>query len=595
MIHPSEKWRFVEPLGDKGFFEDDVVQHVVTEHRAMRRALSERVSADPVALEEVRQQASLAATYNAPALPRVYAVEMVKGRITIIMELVTGAPLDDEINHQKFVHPYEWASFACKLLEELLELRQCATRFHKLDSEHIVLQDSGDIRITSRWPVGTVQPPTLEASPVLQRMVEQPRVGVYTSTAPANEAAEIEAVKNILARMAAGSTRHTFDQLREEALKAPNMHASPLAGVDVVIANILMGMHPRPQGTGEFTNLFNVHAVIKRLCDDEMRRMAEAQQAAAAMGMQRQSGIVPNLYTGQGSTLDSQVVRTSSANVPVYRDPITGAPKDPVTGSYREVVNPLRDAHTPPRDHQSHGSSSGQRPPIVPDEDHNPYAPPATMAHAPGAGHAAPAKDPISATPRRDSRSGNRVASASVDAVNPYATERDADSGPVLQVGSAKHSAPAPVYRAPSNVGKKLVPIIGGIVAVALLVAGVIFVLPMLKPKPPNTKPVAAIAPLAKTTVMVNEIVMIDASGSKDGENDKLTYYWVQKAPTDGRVSLTESGTSIGGERKEFATQSPKIDAQFFTIGDFSFELKVGDGQSFSDPATIDVKVVPKV
>ena len=88
MIHPSEKWRFVEPLGDKGFFEDDVVQHVVTEHRAMRRALSERVSADPVALEEVRQQASLAATYNAPALPRVYAVEMVKGRITIIMTMM---------------------------------------------------------------------------------------------------------------------------------------------------------------------------------------------------------------------------------------------------------------------------------------------------------------------------------------------------------------------------------------------------------------------------------------------------------------------------------------------------------------------------
>ncbi|MCC6546499.1 hypothetical protein IT570_04960 [Candidatus Sumerlaeota bacterium] len=599
MIHPSDKWRFVEPLGDKGFFEDDVVQHIVTEHRALRRAMSERASADPVCLEEVTQQASLAATYTAPALPRIYCMETVRGRATIIMELVTGAPLDDEINHQKFIAPYEWASFASKLIDELLELRQCSTRFHKLDSEHIVLQDSGDIRITSRWPVGTVQPPTLEASPLLQRMVEQQRVGVYTSTAPANEAGEVEAVKNILTRMAAGSTRHSFEQLREEVRRAPNMHSSALAGVDVAIARILMGMHPRPDGTGEFTNLFNVQAVVKRLCEDEARRIAEAkaQMASFRSGAHHQ-GTTPT-FGGQGTPIDSPVARSSSPHVPIYRDPVTGAPKDPVTGSYREVAGALREAahHTPAKDPPSHGS--GQRPAITtphphsPDEDLNPYAPPPAMVHAPGTGQHAPARDPISGSVRRDSRSGQPVRNVPTEDVNPYAVAaKDEPSGRVLQVGPARTHAPAaPVYRPPSNVAKKIIPIV---IAIIVIGAGVVFILPMLKSKPPNTKPVALIAPMASSTATVNEIVTIDASGTKDGENDKLTYYWEQKAPADGRVSLTESGTSNGGERKEFATQASRIDAQFFTSGDFKLELKVGDGQSFSDPVTVDIKVIPK-
>ncbi|MEO8376483.1 MAG: hypothetical protein ABI579_02345 [Candidatus Sumerlaeota bacterium] len=598
MIHPSDKWRFVEPFGDKGFFEDDVVQHIVTEHRALRRAMSDRVTADAGCLEEVKQQATLAATYNAPALPRIYAVEMVKGRLTVIMELVTGASLEDEINHQKFVRPYDWASFACKLVDELLELRQSGTRFHKLGAEHLVLQDSGDVRITSRWPVGTVQPPALDASPLLQRMVEQPRVGVYTSTAPPNEAGEIEAVKQIFTRMAAGSVRHSFEELRDEAKKAPNMHPSPLAGIDPSIARILMGMHPRPEGSGEFTNLFNVQSAVKRLCEDELRRMADVQANAASMGAAalHQSTPVTNMYAGQGNGPDSQMVRTSSANVPMYRDPVTGAPKDPVTGSYREVTSALRDAaaqSAPSRDHESH--SSAQRPAHHgPGEDHNPYAAPPTMAHAPGTLHYPPVKDPISGATRRDSKSGSaRAGSASTDAINPYAAaQKDEDSGPVLDVGGRQSREVA--YRPPSNLGKRFLPVIIGVAALVIVAAGVFFLLPMLKSKPPNTKPVAIVAPLTKDTVNVNELITLDASGSKDQENDQLTYYWEKKSPADGRVSLMVNGTNEGGEKTEFATQSARIDAQFFTSGDFSFQLKVGDGQTFSDPITVNVKVVPK-
>jgi hypothetical protein len=598
MIHPSERWRFVEAAGDKGFFEDDVVQHTVTEHRAMRRSFTEKITADPVALEEIRQQAQLAAGCNPPALPRIYMVEEVKGRFTILMELIEGVPLEDEINHQKYVRPRDWALLASQLLDELMELRQAGARFHKLSSEHLVLLDSGDIKITQRWPVGTMLPATLDASQSLQRMAMQPRVGVYTSTAPVNEQGEMEAVKQILVRMAAGSARHSFEQLREEVKKAPSMHPSPLAGVDFAISQVLMGMHPRPDGAGEYSNLFNVQAAIRTLLDDENRRISQHtnQSGLVGQGSYNQPSPVSDLYaTPPKGSLGGGQRSTPNSLSDAYRDPVTGAPREVGSISSRDPISTsgARDPRSggPPRDLGTGGrtpmpGSTPQRDPAS-GARRSPHPDPITGSSG--------RRDPVSGVaPKRDSKSGSGLRqAASIEDVNPYANDpvvEEIAAGPI----SPPSASVIPAYTPrKSAAGAAIKWVVIAVVVLAALGGGAVYVLPMLKAKPPNNKPVASIAPLAQSTVRMNDIITLDASGSTDEEPSKLTYYWERIAPADGRVILTEAGTSKGGERTEFATSVSKIDAQFITTGDYVFELKINDGSMFSEPVRVQLKVTP--
>lgn len=593
MIHPSDRWRFIEAIGDRGYFEDDVVQHSLTDHRAFRRSFSEKLCGDPVAIAEVKEQTRLAAASHAPALPRIYMCEEVKGRFTVISELIEGTPLEEEINRQKYVRPLDWANFAMQLLDELQELRHAQVRFHKLSHEHIVVLDSGDIKIAQRWPVGSVLPATLDSSATLQRMYVQTRCGVFVSNAPADEAGEIEALKQILIRMAAGASKFSFEQLRDEVRKAPHLHPSPLANVDYSISQILMGMHPRPDGTGEFTNLSGVHSAVRALYQGESHRHVLGAEAHGATP----GGDMHDAHSPGGG---------SSHPGGVYRDAVTGAPKDPVSGMYRDAVTGAPVHRDPSSSHARHDpiSTSGMRDPASRGGARDPatgggagggsaiYRDPATGPH-PGTARPAGAPSSPAVPVRRDPKSGSGgfqavpIRTTSEDE-NPYSASAVPDALTPVSVPAA-----VPVQVVVRERRGNIITWVAIIVVIAAIGAGIYFALPLLQGSGNNHRPVAAITPLSQTTIKMSDRITIDASGTKDEDGDILTYYWRMLEPAGGRVIFTDKGSNQGGEKVSHATRSPAITAQFITTGEFVFELRVNDGALFSEPVTIKVRVDP--
>ncbi len=202
MIHPSRRWRFINQLEDRGYCEDEVVQHNVTELRALRRSFSEKFTEDEVAVEEVRKQTKIAARCNPPALPRLFALEKVEGYLTLVTELVEGVQLETLVEKKRFAKSREWVEFAISLTNELIELRNQDVKFERLDYKHLVVTDSNEIRITTRQPVGKLDAEVLAESKFLKRFEIRNQGGVYTAPGKPDEQAELWAIREILANAA---------------------------------------------------------------------------------------------------------------------------------------------------------------------------------------------------------------------------------------------------------------------------------------------------------------------------------------------------------------------------------------------------------
>lgn len=540
MIHPSRRWRFIQELEDQGYYEDEIVQHQVSEHRAIRRSYSEKFSQDEIASGEVIAQMRLAANCMAPALPIVYAVEITKDRLSYIMELVEGVEVVHLLRQKEFTKPRPWSSFAIKLVEELVHLRRTGARFEKLPLDHLVIAENDELRIRQRFPVGPLDPDLVAKSRFLQRFEIIERGGVYTSNTPPDEAAEMEAIRDILLKAAAANTSSTFDELRQEVLAHPERHSSPLARIDSTIAEFLFRMNTG-SGSGDIRTLDLLRSRLQQFRSDAISA-ATADQTT--MWNQPPAAPPPQAKPARPAFNPDEPADNPFHHKPVAADyNVDESPATPSFGGGASTPppKPARRKEAPPP------------PPVGPiDEDINPFAmgaPP--VASSPGGD--APARPSPAVplpTPPRPRRSGPLVSPAMVRNL-------------VIAVG-----------------------VIGVVVALAVIVP------PMLNRAPvDSTPPVAVISGSGTISARVNERITLDASESRDETATTLSYSWQVVSPAGGKGLFVDPGGGQVTETASFVTRSPSVIVQFLNAESYVVELRVNDGTLFSQPTAVTVEV----
>lgn len=543
MITPSARWRFVEEIDDKGYFEDELVQHHLVEFRALRRSFSDKFCADKIAVEEVCEQMKLAARCNSTLLPIVFAIEEVEGRLTVIMELIKGQGIKHLVTRGELSKARPFSEFAHRFVRNLLDARQVGARFDRLDVNQIVIVPSGDICVTQRFPIGRIPPERLEKSPYLRRLNAQIAGGVYTANEPPDERAELHVLREMLTKAAAGSTKISFDELRAEAAQNPRMYHSPLARVDKEIAQILIRLSSDPGADGQIISMEGL--------EDALSSLKRASQAK-----KEQPGLEKPLEYATYDNLPPSVAPPSPGS-----SPVTPLPSPRISQSLYKMPD---ESALPEKSGETSGIKAGP----------------------------APLPDPISGGMKSPAPKKTKVkkAAAGLDMpedLNPYASDEEKAAARVKEQSSG--SVLSPVARRKTDKGPIIKMASIGFLAIILIAAGIVFVPPLLSSPEPNEPPVARVMPLG-SAFAVNEEVHLDASGSSDPEGQDLIFFWQTESP-DTVVIYTDPETGRVSSKANFVVRSPKIIAQFQGAGEHVLELKVKDQAQFSEPVRVSVTV----
>ncbi|MBI5153596.1 PKD domain-containing protein, partial [Candidatus Poribacteria bacterium] len=120
-------------------------------------------------------------------------------------------------------------------------------------------------------------------------------------------------------------------------------------------------------------------------------------------------------------------------------------------------------------------------------------------------------------------------------------------------------------------------------IAIVVLIGVLGFVAKVVFLVKPNGPPLPVIAELPEL-VEVLEAVPLDATGSSDPDGDPMTYTWRVTNLDRKDYRIEPNGTS----------KSSLTAIQFFQSGQYTIELRVFDGKSYSTPITRDIIVSSK-
>ncbi len=554
MIHPSARWRFIQEISDKGYFEDEIVQHHLIEFRALRRSFSEKFCGDDAAVREALDQARLAARCNSPLMPIVYAAEKVQGRLCIIMELIRGRPVTELVGRSKFSRTRDWAAFTHRLLDNLLTARDAGARFERIVLEHFIISPTGEVRIVERSPVGLLTREKFESSHYLQRIAAQTGGGVYTSEELPDERGELDALREILVKVAAGNVKADIGKLREVVLKEPNMYPSPLAGIEKEVAEILLRMQLDGENGSPIHSLAELRDVVASL-----NKRAQSQRKTAS------TGAAPPLPYAQASEGASAPLK------PLNLEASQSSGSSGARALYEMPVAPSGPVQTPPKDSPTGQRSSGQQ------------------QRGSGTGAEPVPKTPPPKPARKPAKAAGNVVD---DDINPFASDEEVED---IKKEASKTPVKAPIKVSSSeSKGSKQKIIVASLLAVAVIAIAAVTLPPLLVSSGPNAEPTAAVAPANPGPYTVNEPVPVDASPSTDPEASSLTYYWRVLSPSEeGSVIFTEVETERANTSRSFATKTPRIVLQFQGAGTYRIGLKVYDGAQYSEQVELSFRVVP--
>lgn len=553
MIHPSERWRFVQEIDDKGFYEDEMVIHHLTGLRAFRRSFSEKFSADKSAVQVVLDQMKLAARSQATMLPFVFVAENVNGRLTLVMELVEGQSVLDLVSRRTLSKPREWARFAIKLLNAMVEARKVGARFDRLSLAHMTLTPNGELHLTRRFPMGNISKQEIEHSEYLERLDMIRDGGVYTSKQPPDERTELRVLSEVLCKIASGSVKNTLNFLKNEVKANPTYHSSPLASVEREIAEIILQMN----GSGEGDPIYSFDQLIRIL------------------------GPIANPPKQERITPSPQGVATTPSQTPLPGGAI-------IPPSAIQSASPI--PSTPPLDFRNGDdtiSNPFETPQIVASQQPDKFPTPASSSGTPTPSPQLP------------------PSSAVEEEINPYAAAPLSPPSPIpsnLSTNGSDSAFPG-VTSPPQPTGEKvskklnLTFLLWGaiaVIALALIVGGAIFATSFFSSDKQNSPPVAEFVEQKLGTFKINEPVLLDGSLSRDlDEGDNLNYSWTLVRPAKASIIFTDPETNISKEALSFMTKSPKVTINFQNHGIHEIRLQVNDGQRYSQPVIQQVEITP--
>lgn len=546
-------WRFIEPIADCGFYEDEIVEHMGTLGRARRRSFVEKFTRDEVAVEQVALQARAAAAVLRPSLPRFYGAELVDSRYRVMHEQVQGASVLDLARRGAYQAPIEWADLAARLCQELEIIEMAGMDFSRLRIAHIVLGPRGAPRFTTYWPVDYVRRDILEQSPYLQRLVQSAYGGLFVAEGGGNRMGGLAALRLVLFHLASGKDSKSIEQAQEEERReqenAGGRGLGSILGVDRAIGEFILSIDTG-QGRGTLSTLGEINRELRKL-------RARAVQARIDATLAAQAQLRAN--TGDPSA------------APDRKD----APKSVAAMAAAVISNEAR-------------IQSAQAPqPVAPSAQDVPAAPGSAPAFKPKVPPAPPSEPgKLEYDVRKNRYEGDdpgeylypdRPASSAAAAAAPVAPDRDTKPG----AAAAASPLASVTARPSSNIpwGKVLL----GIGAVAGI-AAIGFAAMNFLPKKENKPPVAAISSFPAEFEQL-ATVEFSADGSSDPEGATLSYTW----GVEGRTASDHYRflTSNGPDAKVM-----KI--QFFEAGPADVTLRVFDGAAYSETARVSINVTPQ-
>ncbi len=536
MIGNSICWRFIEPIMDAGFFEDEIVEHLGTLHRARRRCFNAKLSKDEHALSEICRQASLMGNVQHPALPRYYGGELVEGQYTIVDELIEGGRFIDLGTKGGNQGILDWCDNVVRLCEELAPLEALRVDYSRLRSNQIVVTTRGRLRFTTTWPVGTVSRERIDGSPFLARLVASPFGGMFVADGPPDPGPCMDAIQGIVFHLAAGKdTRSVAEALEEERREMAQTGARELPsciGLEKSLGELILSIR-RPDGTREITSLQALSAAARKLRKRTAQRMEEERTGRRAAATGQSSANLGRIAPGTAPASSPAVPKpaiTHDSSGPFF--PTAASPM----AAAREMATPRDEPLVKPRPKAIDGPPADQKLEYV---------------------KAAEEVDEDAAAALYPKRPDVVVAAGGQEV---RVTELPKASSPRLRLFRN-------LFLAAVGIG------IAGAVAFHFI---------KIASTPLNQPPTAVISK-APTRVLGIEKVRFEARGSTDPEQKPLTYHWkvIERQPADYRFIPNDSAEAVSTE------------AQFFTGGKVMVELRVFDGSLFSEPVTAEVDIVP--
>ncbi|MDX2174954.1 MAG: hypothetical protein SF028_00625 [Candidatus Sumerlaeia bacterium] len=566
MISADSCWRFIEPLGDAGHFEDEIVEHMGTLHRARRRAFTDKVSRDEVLLGEILRQSSMLATRPHPALPRLYGGELVDNRYTLIYELMGGKPLLDRAAKGEYQAVSAWCDMALRVAQSVKELEALGVDFSRLQTRQIMMGRRGRIRFSVAWPIGRVTRAALEKSESLNRILRSSAGGVFLVEGSADSAAGVRGLQPVLFHLARGTDQKSIEDAiladdREKMQKGVRELPSVL-GVDREIGQIILRMQEPSGDIVSVPQLLTVLRSLKTRAEDADRERLATNPSTAAVSASVSRVNVPKMPGP--AILPAGGSAPSRSNEPSANDP-SFAPS--FEAAFKSI--PQRPPSSPTVQRPANRESDG----------------PGTLKARPQRIDEVPADKPAYAKVEKEFSESDDPS----DYLYPKRPDV-VESAPAAAPGTGELPIPQPVRvkdlpkaRSPKREAQVraavylvvVLAILGGLAYGGLHLASLMRV-------EANTPPTARIADHQGSVAAVQRVTL-DGTGSTDPEGKALVYNWRIVEPEGAEFRFSGNNS----------TAASRIEAQFFTVGRVVVELKVFDGTFNSEPARTVFEVSP--
>ncbi len=546
MIEAGLGWKFRDHVADRIIFEDQVVENIVTGHLARRRVYPERLSRDETALNCIKRQIAASSKIEHPGFQRLFLAGDSAGYFTVIGELNDAPPLTVAAERKLYTKARDWHGFALRFARFCVEMQRLRIALDRLNLDDIQFHRNM-FQISNRFPVGILDDATILASPYLQRLMESPVGGAYsTDKGQYPLEAGMRKVKEFLFTMASGQTARDVRQMleyRQESARVTGSKQYTSLGIEPVIESLILRMH-EPMDTHPIRNFDQLVQALESVPDEEL-------QSSSPSGNLGSGAAVP------GSSPSSSSGSIAAARPAVRADPGTGERPQSVPRAY----TPTGKSDVP--------MESSERQKLDEEEDRSYLYPQRDTvnptAKGRGPGTTSPKPDP-STGPKSDPGTGSLYTPGAP--ARPLKRRRD--TGAALAM-----------------VGK----IVGALVVVALLGFAGWYVWASMQAPPPNAKPVAAFAALP-ATMGVNKEFALDGSLSTDADGQSLVYSWTVYSVDPQGVQGKALGTIEHRLLPNGTDGAARPNLMIFQAGRYRIELKVFDGQSYSEPSFADIEIV---
>lgn len=532
MITPGAGWRFQEHIATHELYEDQVVEHELTGHLAVRRVYASELLGNPAAADLLRGQARALASLHHPALPRFYGLHEQEGRLVWLFENLRGPTLRGQLRARGHLSAGRWAAAAYDLVELLRDLSRSGVSLSRLRLEDFVVLDE-TLRLATLAPAPNPVP--ADAPPILAALAADRASGVWHRGDPRRQEGESARLLDVLyhlamptqeAPLADGLAAHEAQQQQLGA--GPRVHS--VLGIEGPIEQVLLRFHHVP--------------------DCKWDELAEA--------------LMP--LVDRGAPMEST---HGSAGDEAFRLTRTPRSAPEIPGRAAEPVRPK------------------QQPAPAP-------AAPAAPSSAPAGAVAAVSPDePTPSAARRSSAEREVFARSEIRMEGKQRFEDDATEDrsyliPEQRADEKTELVAQEIVRRRRSwmSGRRFVVLsLVTVVVVGGIVAAVVLLPAMLAKEPPPNVPPTALFTVSTQTFAAYQRVTLDATASTDPEGRRLLYSWQVKglAPDQWRIEPNKT--------REAAT--PEL--QIYAEGRHAVELKVFDDSLYSLPVEAEVVVGPPI